>query len=278
MSILSTISPYLVIYIRKPAMRTIEEYNHVLELHKSGLNNCQIARKLDVPRCTVRDMIKNPRKRHNDTLNLATLDRLKNPNSKKDETIRKVYSYLLGMYLGDGSIVQTKAKRNLYRLRITLDAKYPDIISSVRNAVQTIMSGNKTSEIKRFYRGKLSCIDISCWSNDWVLFFPFYRPGKKHTYKIDLEEWQKNIVIDYPRDFWLGLYHSDGSRYTNMGKYISYNFTQKSKNIFGMFMWACDLVGVECTAHFRKQGECNVANVYQHRSTELLDIFAGPKT
>lgn len=43
------------------------------------------------------------------------------------------YAYLLGLYLGDGCI--SKAKRGVYCLRITLDAKYPQIISECQGAL-----------------------------------------------------------------------------------------------------------------------------------------------
>ena len=35
------------------------------------------------------------------------------------------YAYLLGLYLGDGCLSETR--RGVYRLRITLDKKYPGI-------------------------------------------------------------------------------------------------------------------------------------------------------
>ena len=42
------------------------------------------------------------------------------------------YVYLLGLYLGDGYI--SEHRRSVYRLRIVLDVKYPEIIGYPGNA------------------------------------------------------------------------------------------------------------------------------------------------
>src|SRR5690606_11923225 len=71
--------------------------------------------------------------------------------------------------------------------------------------------------------------------------------GKKHLRKIVLEQWQKNLIMQYPREFLSGLYESDGSRYTNIvsGKYEYIDFTNKSNDIHHLYEWASSLIGVE---------------------------------
>lgn len=46
------------------------------------------------------------------------------------------YVYLLGLYLGDGSI-STHA-RGVFRLRVTLDQRYPGIIQECARAMRTV--------------------------------------------------------------------------------------------------------------------------------------------
>jgi hypothetical protein len=45
-------------------------------------------------------------------------------------TLPAAYVYLLGMYLGDGCL--SSHPRDVYKLRISLDARYPGIAVSAR--------------------------------------------------------------------------------------------------------------------------------------------------
>ena len=95
-------------------MRSAEEFDAVRRLIAAGENDCAIARHTGIPRRTVRDWRFRPQilprqsstSRHcvHDFANLA-------PND---------YSYLLGLYLGDGCISRYG---RVWRIRITLDAK-----------------------------------------------------------------------------------------------------------------------------------------------------------
>ncbi len=51
------------------------------------------------------------------------------------------YSYLLGVYLGDGML--TRAPRNVWKLRITLDDDYPGIIARVKDAIRVVGDGRQ---------------------------------------------------------------------------------------------------------------------------------------
>ena len=46
---------------------------------------------------------------------------------------RSEYVYLLGLYLGDGTI--SVHRRGVYRLRIFLDMKYPEIVAECETAM-----------------------------------------------------------------------------------------------------------------------------------------------
>jgi len=93
-----------------------------------------------------------------------------------------------------------------------------------------------------------------------------------------LEQWQKNLIMQYPREFLSGLYESDGSRYTNIvsGKYeYEYiDFTNKSNDIHHLYEWACSLIGVETKKYSNglRQGPRN------RKGVQTLAEFMLPKT
>jgi hypothetical protein len=53
----------------------------------------------------------------------------------------RAYAYLLGLYLGDGSI--STHPRGVYKLRIFLDRKYPEIVGECGYAMARTMPDNK---------------------------------------------------------------------------------------------------------------------------------------
>src|ERR1700687_2165610 len=58
----------------------------------------------------------------------------------------EAYCYVLGLYLGDGCISR---HRRVWRLRITLDKKYPAIIDRCRAALDTLMHGQHAGIVQR---------------------------------------------------------------------------------------------------------------------------------
>jgi hypothetical protein len=51
------------------------------------------------------------------------------------------YAYLFGLYLGDGTI--SRSRRGVYRLRITMDSRYPQIIEECAGAIAAVMPHNR---------------------------------------------------------------------------------------------------------------------------------------
>src|SRR5690606_28456063 len=107
--------------------------------------------------------------------------------------------------------------------------------------------------------------------------------GPKHERDIALEDWQQQIVDAYPLAFFRGLYHSDGSRFSNVvnGKdYPRYCFTNHSDDIRQLFCATCDGLGLHYTT--KRRGSLNncVTDVYisRRRDVEYLDRCIGPKT
>ena len=110
-------------------------------------------------------------------------------------------------------------------------------------------------------------------------------PGPKHERPIELADWQREIVDEFPREFLRGLIHSDGCRTTNRFKtklpsgrvaeyeYARYFFSNLSADIRGLFCEYCERLGIRWT-------QSNPRNIsISHRdSVAILDEFVGPKS
>lgn len=243
-------------------MRSADEFNTVQQLIKAGLNDCAIARHTGIPRPTVRDWRSHPPKR------------LQKPASSScgvDHDFSALpistYSYVLGLYLGDGDISRNK---RVWRLRITLDKRYPGIIDLCREAVESVMPGQHAGLV-----AKKGCVQVSLYSKHWPCLFPQHGPGRKHHRRIALEPWQEAIVRKAPEGFVRGLIHSDGCRVVadDRGvKSIRYHFTNHSEDILGLFTAALDLLGIPWTRSTKY-----VVSIYRKAATARLDEFIGPK-
>lgn len=261
-------------------MRTVGEYRRILALWESGNNKKHIARLTGISRATVRDCIN----KYGSLAKLEQDTRGKVARGQYDSAsvvpqflsrspyIHQTYAYILGMYLGDGNISKASGHRT-YRLRITLDKKYPGIIQECQSSLDRIMTEQKISIVPRNGQG---CIDVSCHYNHWPALFPQHGTGLKHLRPIVLADWQQTIVETYPLDFWRGLYHSDGSRSQNIVKgknYPRYLFANESDDIRGLFCDACDRLGLRWTIANRR----NVC-VSRREDVTRLDAIVGPKS
>jgi hypothetical protein len=177
------------------------------------------------------------------------------------------YPYLLGIYLGDGML--TRAPRNVWKLRITLDDDYPGIIARVKEAIDDI-GNRRAGEVQR-----QGCVEVySNWEH-WLCLFPQHQSGPKHERPIVLHVWQAALVAAHPGDFLAGMIHSDGCRCINRVKgfeYPRYFFSNLSADIRGLFVETCARVGVES----RLAGRRNVS-VARRDSVAILDRLVGPK-
>jgi hypothetical protein len=226
----------------------------------AGLNASDISYIAGIPRSTIRDWLAAPPNRRPIRRAVFNLDALPKPE----------YSYLLGFYLGDGVI--SHGPRDVYRLRIKTDNRYPGIIRECVAAMQAVMPDNRVSIQQMPY----NAVEIGCFSKAWPTFFPQHGPGPKHRRKIELAPWQENIVDRHSRELLRGLIHSDGCRVLNRvnGRdYPRYFFTQVSVDIKRLFCDACDRVGIEYTFNSWK-----TVSIARRESVALLDSFVGPKS
>jgi hypothetical protein len=256
-------------------MRPPSEVARVRELASEGHNECEIARVTGIPRSTLRGWLK-PR-----------YVPLRPPGPRCpicghvphafDELPEREYAYLLGIYLGDGTISSTKGKR-CFKLRVFMDSRYPGIIAEVVDAMRMVMP-QSLAAIQRHPRHNV--VEIHSHSNAWPCLFPQHGPGRKHERKIELTQWQEAIVEREPEQFIRGLIHSDGCRVTNRvvvrGKryaYPRYFFSQVSKDIQGLFCRSCERLGIDYT--FSSRGRD--VSIAKAESISRLDAFVGPKS
>jgi hypothetical protein len=224
-----------------------------LELIALGLNDCEVSRRLGVPRRTVRDWrmpTYQPRAR-------AACWRCWEPTSPVVASPSD-YAELLGLYLGDGHITQMARAQ---RLRLMLDAKYRRIVDEAAVLIGRIVPGNRV--VRQFpHEGRM--VTLFAYHQHWTCLFPQHGPGKKHDRRIVLEPWQADLVTAAPWSFLRGCIRSDGCVYINRTgryEYESYEFANLSRDIRELFTETCELVGVECRGYRRYVRICRRASV-----------------
>jgi hypothetical protein len=179
------------------------------------------------------------------------------------------YVQLLGLYLGDGCI--SPHPRSVYKLRITLDARYPGVLEECEDAMAEVMP---RSRLNRATYG--TWFEIYSYSKSWPCLFPQHGEGRKHERPIVLTPWQRQLVSRRPDRLLRGLLHSDGCRFRNTGRngwvHPRYAFTNVSADIRAIFCAACELLGLRWTASGAK-------TIYVSRKDDvaLLDLFVGSK-
>jgi Homeodomain-like domain len=242
-------------------MRSAEQFHAAKRLIAAGMNDCAIAREIGVPRTTVRDWRRRPAIRSRD------LGAPCGVAHHFSQLPAEAYCYVLGLYLGDGSISRN---RRVWRLRITLDKKYPTIIDRCRQAIEVMMPGQRAGLVQR-----VGCVDVSLHSKHWPCLLPQHGPGMKHTRRIALEPWQQALVDKATEEFILGLIHSDGCRVVANDRgvrSIRYHFSNRSEDIIGLFTAALDALDIPWTRSTKY-----IVSIYRKAATARLDEFVGPK-
>jgi hypothetical protein len=125
-----------------------EKVSIVLELVREGWNDCQIARETGIPRRTILDWRSG---------RIPDFDRLRTrlaPSARSCAACagdplslpQGAYTYLLGLYLGDGCIAAHP--RNVFRLRIVCADAYPELIQQCETAMAEVLP-NKVSRSRK---------------------------------------------------------------------------------------------------------------------------------
>ena len=180
------------------------------------------------------------------------------------------YSYLLGLYLGDGHLV-TAAKVPV--LRVYCADAWPGLIEECEAAMLAVLA-NSVHRVRQ-----KGCVGVQSYSNHWPCLLPQHGPGRKHERPIYLADWQQPIIDDNPGHFLRGLFHSDGCRVTNQIRrgektylYPRYMFSNESLDIMGLCQDSLGRLGIEWRMCRR-----NMLSVARRESVARLDDHVGPK-
>jgi hypothetical protein len=256
-------------------MRGRAEVARVLELRQEGLGARRIAASTGLPVSTVRDWLAGRLPGNSSPSTTSDCQACGHPEHAFAE-LPEVYCYLLGLYLGDGCI--SRGPRGVYRLRVNLDIAYPGIVDECEAAIRTVAPRNRVYRLLRTSNitkaPEPSLVEVSAYSRTWVCLFPQHGPGRKHHRRIELAEWQRELVARHPQLLLRGLVHSDGCRFMNTGRkwrHPRYSFSNRSEHILQIFRDACDLIGVRWTNAGHTVYVSRVADV------ATLDRFIGPK-
>ncbi|MFF1743396.1 helix-turn-helix domain-containing protein [Streptomyces mirabilis] len=245
-----------------------------LALLREGVRNADVARQLNVPAGTVGKWLHLDRSKRGECPGRPARTCPRCADVALDEI---AYAYLLGLYLGDGYIVQWSGHRSP-SLVITCDDSWPGLMDECERAMRAVFPGNSVCRA-----GKAGCHDVKLCSNHLHCLFPQHAPGKKHERRIALEPWQQRIVDAHPWQFIRGLVHSDGCRLTNWTtrliagdkkryEYPRYFFTNLSSDIRRLYTNTLDKVGVQW-----KQANSRNISVARKAAVALMDAHVGPK-
>ncbi|MGW3622376.1 helix-turn-helix domain-containing protein [Streptomyces sp. NPDC000880] len=248
-----------------------------ITLLRGGTKNADVARKLDVPPGTISYWLHMDRAKRGEC-----------PGAHQSACPRcdgvmnaRAYAYLLGVYLGDGHIIQNRAMRSP-SLSVTCADSWPGLMDECERAMRSVFPSNSVCRVRR-----KGCREVKMYSKHLWCLFPQHGPGKKHERKIALEPWQQEIVDEHPWEFIRGLVHSDGCRIANWTtrlvggerkryEYPRYFFSNKSDDIRNLFSDTLTKVGVEWTTLARGSDPFNIS-VAKRASVALMDLYVGPK-
>lgn len=184
------------------------------------------------------------------------------------------YAYLLGLYLGDGHI--SEMNKGTFRLRITLDSRYPRIIDGAAGAIDGLLPAQR---VGKYPHPTANLVTVASYSWRWLYLLPQHGPGLKHSRETRLHDWQRPIVDAHPRSFVRGLLHSDGCRFhahqTTRGRtysYARYAFVNTSSDILSLFCEYLDVLGIAWTRATR-----HTIQIARREAVARLDEFVGPK-
>ena len=219
-------------------VRSLETKDDALRLVEAGLNDCEIARRLGIPRTTIRDWRK---PRYVPKRSTSSACPRCGARARRIVLRPELYVELLGLYLGDGHIaVLARAQR----LRICLDAKYPDVVAAAESVMRGCLPDNPVRRVL-FHDGREVVLDL--YSSHLVCLFPQHGPGKKHERPIRLASWQADLVAKAPWALLRGLIRSDGCVFINRTgpyEYLSYDFANHSVDILDLFESTCRNLGL----------------------------------
>lgn len=247
-----------------------------MELIRAGVNDCEISRRLGIPRTTVRDW-RRPTYIAVRPIPYETCPRCWRA-TKPIRLTADDYCELLGLYLGDGCISE---HTRTCRLRIALDAKYPGIIRDARVLLGRVFPENPVGLVPAH---GASMYFVSVYSSHLPCVLPQHGPGLKHLREIRMEPWQLELLDEAPWPFIRACIRTDGCSFINRTdvhrdepyEYLSYEFSNMSTEIVNLFVAACNRVEVFTRVNRSRRGPWSV-RINRRASVALLLEHVGRK-
>lgn len=269
-------------------MVNIEAYCKVLELKKLGKTANEISNELNVNIHSINNWNKGKgilkyekkirgeyaRIKIDKGVNISPIDYLLMISKISDHSeLFKIYSYIFGLYLGDGNITNFKRTKALC---ITLDNKYSNLNENVINSFKLLFS-----DVRIFIR-KSNCIDVRYYDCNLGLLFPQDSPGLKCDRQIIIEDWQSSILD--PVELLRGLIMSDGSYYMiKSNNHFEYNFANCSIDIIKIACKCLDILKItyglrSLPAKIKNHHNAFKITISAKDSVSKLHYYIGDKT
>lgn len=248
--------------------KTKNEYDNVMKLYNSGTRVCDIVTITGLKRSCINNWVRGLSKVHKDDyiglnrlnghiIEYSPINNINDFYSKislltsiqNKEELNACYSYLFGLYLGDGLCRQVNRS---HVLTYSLDCKYMDLIEFTKNNIQQLFGKTPSLCDKRNYVFASNSFDVKITSKVIRPFFPQGEEhGVKHLRKIEMENWQKEILN--PLECLRGLIYSDGT-FINANSYktFRYEFSNCSSDIIEIFKLCCDKLNLRYNCHQKK--------------------------
>jgi hypothetical protein len=250
-------------------MHSLDARSLALELVRSGLNDCEVARRSGIPRTTVRDWRRPPaQQRQGGSARIRVTCPRCGRAGRQMSFAPGDYAELLGLYLGDGYLVRMPRS---WRFRLYLDSRHPVIVNESSALLRRCFHGNAVTPQ---YRHEGAMTVLSVYSSHFPCLFPQHGPGRKHERSLALEAWQAQAIAAAPWRFLRGCIRSDGCSFVNHTgtyAYLSYDFFNCSQDILDMFCRTCDQVGVEHRRYAKR------VRIYRRSSVALMEAHVGVK-
>lgn len=249
--------------------------NRALQLSRDGLTDREVAQACGISVSALRHWRRGDRRSTDGRDRRSKTDC---PRCDGRPLDRRAYTYLLGLYLGDGHIAHAPGGKGVYKLEIFCGNDWPGIITAAAESIAATMPGLKVGR-----RNRPGCTGVGAYSKHWPCLFPQHGPGMKHLRPIRLEAWQQDFVIEHSEEFVRGLIHSDGCRIVNRVRrplkdgdrwyeYPRYFFTNASDDIRKLYTDALDRLGIAW-----RQSNTRIISVARRDAVARLDEFVGPK-
>jgi len=203
-------------------------------------------------------------------------------NNITEETAYAYYSFILGLYLGDGCISKLPRTK---KLSIYLDLKYEKLNKYIEFVMKELFNKQPYiidySKIKND-KNRFNMIEIIYHNCNLGILFPHEGVGNKHLRKIELSDWQKEILV--PEEFIKGLMFSDGCfYYDKFNKKYFYNFSNCSTDIANLCVEYLNKIEIINNMHTKKtlskksKTLSHSVNVYKVGQVEKLHDLIGDK-